>query len=333
MVRRRDASATGAATFRTRIAFSLDMSMLALTEGRVFEGALGPVQTLAFSPDNRILVGGDTVRNLTAWDLEGNVVWQTDLRSDQAKVRPIERIRSLAFSRDAKTLYVASGDKLRGIDAEDGRTIWHYEAPRAFAFLIISPNSVAVLGNGNLVCSLENGTIGIWSPDGKRLKMWHDNDGPRFLGVLPDGLRMAGSDRYTVCIWDLVTSAKIAKMRPAERVYAFAVNPVSPTIAVRTLGAIELWNVDDQERTAHIEIEPSNPVLVSAPTVPWFAFTEGPRTQIIDANGGSVGTLEERAVALAFSYNADLLAIGRRDSTAVIAAPTPNRDHVTDPGQ
>ena len=292
------------------------MQTLMPSPSLVLTGATGPVQTLAFAPDRDLVVGGDTQRTLTAWS-GGQIAWQRDLRSEQAKVRAIERIRSLAFSRDGATLYVASGDRLRALDAMTGDEIWHYEPPRAWCFLIVSPNCVAVMPDERVVCCLENGAIGIWDRNGRRLQGWTHNDGPRYIGMLPQGT-LAGTDRFSVAIWDLVTQAEVAKVTPSERVYAFTSSPIESLVATRSLHAIEFWDGQSLAAVGSVPIQAGTPLLVASQRDPWFAYSETGLVHVIDHRGLPIARIEDEAVSLAFNPLEAEIAVGRRDATVAI---------------
>ncbi|MBX7135317.1 MAG: PQQ-binding-like beta-propeller repeat protein [Fimbriimonadaceae bacterium] len=282
----------------------------------VLSGATGPVQTLAFSENGHLVVGGDTNRVLTAW-VNGQVAWQRDLRSKQAKVRATERIRSVAFSRDGASLYVASGDRLRALDALNGEELWHYEPPRAWCFLVISPNCVTVTADERVVCCLENGAIGIWDRRGRRLQGWTHNDGPRYIGLLPDG-KLAGTDRFSLCLWDLETEAEVAKVTPTERLHAFACSPIENLVATRSLHAVDVWEGHDLRQVAAVPIQAGTPLLVASPSSPLFAYSETGVVRVIDRDGQGLMNFPEEAVSLAFNPLEPEIAVGRRDGTIAI---------------
>ncbi|MFX8937935.1 hypothetical protein ABTN00_20015, partial [Acinetobacter baumannii] len=88
------------------------------------------------------------------------------------KVKPTERIRDIAFSPDGTRIYVAAADQVTAVDVESGETAWVYTAPRSFGFLIISPWSLDVSEEGEVVAAFDNGTIVSWDATGQVTHKW-----------------------------------------------------------------------------------------------------------------------------------------------------------------
>lgn len=275
---------------------------------------MGPVQTIVFGPHGQ-LATADTERHLSLWR-DFVRLGDFDLRSKSDKVRPIERVRSVAYSRSGDRVYVASGDKVRAFDTESGEVLWRFEPPRAWCFLIISPNTIAVAQDDRLVICFENGQIGLYDRDGHQYGGWSDNDAPRYAAFLPDGKNLVGTDRFTVCVWDATTQAKVARFTLPERLYALAVSPRNPWVATRELSSVTLTNVETGETLLRIPIMPGIPLVAFSPTDPYIAAGEAGGVTIFDLAGKTVLRCMEpglKIVSTAFTPDGRWLANGCSD--------------------
>ncbi|HRF58399.1 MAG TPA: WD40 repeat domain-containing protein [Fimbriimonadaceae bacterium] len=288
--------------------------MNAAVEPRQLEGHLGPVQTIVFGPGG-LLATADTERHLTIWR-DGVRVGDFDLRSKSDKVRPIERVRSIAFSRSGDRVYVASGDKVRAIDTATGEVLWIFEPPRAWCFLIISPNTISVTQDDRLVIAFENGQIAVYDRDGHVIGGWNDNDAPRYAALLPDGRSLVGTDRFTVCVWDAENQAKIARFTLPERLYALAVSPAHPWVATRELSSVTITNVESGETLLRIPIMPGVPLVAFSTTDPVIAAGEAGGVTVFDLYGRTVMRCMEPGLKMAvaaFTPDGRWLAAGCSD--------------------
>ena len=167
----------------------------------------------------RIAISADSRRHAVAnTDMEVNVfegdqvIYGGYFGSLNPKVKPTERIRDIAFSPDGYKLYVAAGEQVTAIDIATASVIWDYVAPRSFGFLIISPLSLDVSEDGEVLCAFDNGSIASWSPTGSVTHRWSHNDSPRTLRFLPGGDRFVGTDSFSLCVWDLSKQKRKVKL-------------------------------------------------------------------------------------------------------------------------
>jgi WD40 repeat protein len=200
-----------------------------------------PIQSLAYSPDSRLLASGDTQRQAKIW-FQGQTIHEINLSSRQDKIRPTERIRSFVFSPLGDTLYVACGDTARAFNMTSGEMKWMFRPARSFGFLIVSPICLAVSTSGEVAMATDAGRISLWTSEGAMRSHFWDNDSPRHIAFL-DEERVVGSDSFTLCSWKIEMGRKLTRKRLTERVYGFAAAPSAGLVAVRTIHAVEVWDM------------------------------------------------------------------------------------------
>src|SRR5689334_11467039 len=90
-----------------------------------------PVNHVAFSPRGDLIATSDTAMTARVWRNRQQIL-HLDLRSISDKVRPTERIRSLAFSAEGNRLYIAAGENVAAYDLTRPRNEpdWIFVAPR-----------------------------------------------------------------------------------------------------------------------------------------------------------------------------------------------------------
>ena len=166
--------------------------------------ALHWVNTVAFSPDSKILASGSEDGNLYLWDVETG-------RKLKTLTEDAKNIFSVAFSSDRKTL--ASGNA--------GNTIrlWDIATGEKLKTLIGHTNwvfSVAFSPDGQTLASGSwDHTIRLWDTatgqqmkvlTGHTLTVWS-------VAFSPDGLTLAsGSQDKTIRLWNIATGAHIATL-------------------------------------------------------------------------------------------------------------------------
>jgi dipeptidyl aminopeptidase/acylaminoacyl peptidase len=183
------------------------------------------VNTLAFSPDGRLLaVGTGQITpgkqpRLTIWDVQtGRLVHQLSRG---------KWVLSLAFSADGRTLASGHNDnKIRIWEIASGGqrlAIDHGDRPAVLAF---SPDGALLASACN-----QNPRRDLRSPDDEKVRLWHPLTGARLhtlaghrgpvasLAFSPDGRLLAsGSNDTTVLLWDAMNLP-----RPAQPPRAVAV--------------------------------------------------------------------------------------------------------------
>jgi len=289
-------------------------------EARTIEDHSYPVSVLAFSPDGRALASGDTERQVQVRNADGQLRhWS--FKSSQDKTRPLERMRSLAFSPDGSLLYVSARDAIESVSVESGEQAWYYQPPRSFGFLIVSALRAAVAPDGHVACCFDNGSIGIWSAEGNRCRIWKEPESPFWIGWLQDGIHLAGADAFHVQIWDWNMRMRTSRWTPGEKIFNFTVHPSQSIAAVRTLNDIQILDLAQELTIAKFPSPLALPVLafrpghseivVGSPGAAVLFNYEGVQQQLFDLDG-------RRATSVAWSVDGNTLAFGCGDGSVKV---------------
>jgi WD40 repeat protein len=167
-------------------------------------GALrGPklfVESLAFSPDSKILVGGGWQGELFFWDVQKMQLLQ------RWPISPDEPVSAVAFAPDGKTLACTGGKEHEiwlidvGQSREVGKLEGHSEVPLTLAF---SPDG------RRLASGTRFGEVKLWDVAARRQRAelrGHKNH-VWGLAFFPDGKTLVtGSEDGTVRLWDVPSS-------------------------------------------------------------------------------------------------------------------------------
>ena len=242
------------------------------------------INHIAFSDDGLAMATGDVAMDIEV-SYDGRVIQSFDVGSDLDKVRPTERIRGLAFSPDGKHLHVVAADRLSTFGTKDAQEKWHYTPPRSFGFLVISPMCLSVALDGKIAVGFDNGTVGVWSPDGEKLGMWRDVDVQRQLEFLPDCQTLIGTDSFGVSVFDSVTRKRTRRFRLEERAYGMAVAPHETLYAVRTLHDVLVVDHTNGETILKTPVEPGLPLVKFHPSRDLLVLSNANGAHFVDFRG------------------------------------------------
>ena len=181
------AAATGNGDFRAWVS-SAGIGLWTVATGRekaFLKGHTGPVNSVAFSPDGRILASGSFDNTIRIWDVATG--------SNTATIQSVPMIsvtvngsstvgvavaaNSLAFSPDGRTLAVGNGDSTVGLwDVATRKSIAVLSGDVGPATVAFSPNNT-FLAVGDL-----GGTIKLW--ESKRVRS-RNGDAASIVGTSP----------------------------------------------------------------------------------------------------------------------------------------------------
>ena len=237
---------------------------------------IAQVDSLAFSPDNRILAsGGSSNSVIRLWEIEtGNELLYIPLYSSS------DGVPAMTFSKDSKTLITPnqfSCIKTYHLDVTDGKLITKHKGRSAdnepledgyygehYRDLIAFTHDNKTFISGDP----ENGKIRLWDAvTGYQLAIFKaktpfallswkkriPQKGVNALTFSPDRKTVAsGHDDNTVRLWDTTTSTERAVLKGhTEKVDALAFSPDSTILASGgTANRILLWNVQKGEQKA-----------------------------------------------------------------------------------
>ncbi|HVL39851.1 MAG TPA: hypothetical protein VM328_10725 [Fimbriimonadaceae bacterium] len=255
------------------------------------------VRSVAFGRTRQILATADVRRQVRLW-FNGTLHVQLDLRARHDRFRPIDHIRALAITPDEETLYVAAGETVQAYRTFDGHPIWIYHAPPTFAFLITSALSMAMAPSGMLAVAFDDGSTAFFDPEGRRSHDIRGNDSPRFIGFLQDGVRLVGSDGFSVGIWDGLSGRRLLHFWLTARIFGLAVSPIRDVFAIRTLREVLLFEVQGPRLLAEIPVEPGLPVVSFSSAHERLALVERHGLLVADYEGRTIMRIEQPEAAV-----------------------------------
>lgn len=198
-------------------------------------GHSGWVNSVAFSPDGKLLASGSSDQTIKLWD----VATGTELRALRGHTYNVEAV---VFSLDGKLLVsLAGGNEIR---------IWNL--PHGSLARTINPtdyaNTIAISPSGGIIASGDNrGRIRLWTTHDARESSILQSTASRIHSVAfsPDGRFMvSGGDESVINIWDVKSGSALHTIKdPAYGVTGVAFNPDGLTVATGAGNALRLWDV------------------------------------------------------------------------------------------
>jgi len=293
---------------------------LAYTLTHSTPGLASNIETLAFSPDGRLLASGNDDRSIKVWDLAS--------RSEVRKIisDDISFFLSLAFSPDGRVL--ASGNTDRSVlklwDAATGNKIVSLPGHTGWV------KSVAFSRAGVLASGSADKTIKLWDVGaGRELKTLAGHTGEvNSVAFSPDGTILAsGSGDRTIKLWDVATGRELNTLSGHEGgVLCVTFSPDGRALASGSYDqTMKLWDVGAGRQTSGFAGYKSG-VLSAAFSPNGHLVAAGDYDNAIklqDIATGATGRTEagRPASAVVFSPDGRLLASAHGDQIKIWNAP------------
>lgn len=218
---------------------------------RQLVGHTGEVDTVAFSPDGKLLASGSWDETVRLWDVVTGTLWKTIEPPQEQK----SFIYSVAFSPDGKLLAVASG--------YNGITIWDVTSGKLEQSLSEDQHphvySVAFSPDGKLLAAGNSDkTVKLWDVATGRLRQTLSGHAGMIQSVAfsPDGRLLAsGSWDNTIKVWEVDAGTLQQTLSGhSQGVYCTAFSPDGKLLASGGGDAtVKLWDVATGalQRTLH----------------------------------------------------------------------------------
>lgn len=269
------------------------------------------IQTIAFSPDGRILASGGRDEAIILW----NMATGQELRTfDWRSPREIggDWIYSLAFSPNGKRLAVGRTDPIVKVrDVVTGRELMalkgHSDIVR---YLTYSPD-----GKTLATASFDK-TVRLWDAQtGKELMALKGHAAPVYcVAFSPDGKRLATGSDGTVKLWDIMTGQGLITLQ-GQTVTSVAFSPDGKTLATGGTDSIaKLWHAAKEQVVLAtpptryqevVKVEERQSVTILPPQLPkgWLRSGGNPGDydmdvdHLISYNGKASGRISSKGTA------------------------------------
>jgi RNA polymerase sigma factor (sigma-70 family) len=207
------------------------------------------VNSVAFSPDGKLVATGSAHGELRVWDAAtGKIV--------QRCIGPYGSVfQCIAFSPDGK--YLVSDKDGGGLwEVATGKKLWRVTFDHAGAVhtLEFSPDGKTIA----VGCSVRNTIYLCDAATGQMTrKIEGHTDGVPLVAFGKDGKTLvSGSTDKTARIWDLATDKEVKRFQEQSAVTGLALSPDGKLLATRTEKSVRLWEIASGKELRSIKVDP-----------------------------------------------------------------------------
>jgi WD40 repeat protein len=204
------------------------------------------IKAIAFSPDGKLVAAGFGSGFIRVNDSE-NLSFGVKLGGHQ------EAVRSLAFSRDGKTLYTGSAEAVKVWDVDSAV---RSQLPLASGsgkgpLYIRTVMSLAFSPDGRTVAAaVPREALTFWDSSTRRLSEGMPQD-KNAVGIAfsPDGKTLAYATRGEVLLWDRGEHREAGRIEPADGALTIAYSPDSKHLVVGSSNdTVTLWDISSPSK-------------------------------------------------------------------------------------
>jgi WD40 repeat protein/predicted Ser/Thr protein kinase len=281
-------------------------------EMAVFKGHTGPVRSLAFSADGKMLATGSQDRTVRIWDMAAKAAINVSKGHEG-------EIWSVSFSPDSRTLATSSDDfTARLWDLTAGSDVTHLNTNHR-AMVAFSPD-------GQMLATARRGSIvSVWDArNGRQLAALEAGAAQWSVAFTPDGKKIAIDEMGKVKLWDVATQKLVLTIQAhSAEVASLSFSPDGQTLATASHDhSAKLWDLATGQQVLAL--------LGHSDLVTTVAFSPDGGTLATASYDNTVKLWEARTsreiatlrghtqpvFSVAFSPDGKILATGSTDSTA-----------------
>jgi WD40 repeat protein len=201
----------------------------------VFKQTFGGIFSIAFSPDGKSILAGDSIGQVLLWRVaDGQPLWSA--------IGHTQWVRCVAFGPDGETLASSSVDgAIKLWDVRTGQLLQTLQDQSAIRAVTFSRDGTTIASGG-----LDR-TIRLWDTQtGQLLQTWQGHTNTvKSLAFSPDGTKIAsGSFDRTIKIWDVGTG-KLLETLPGHDGIVLSVDWSPDGVTIASCGgdhSIKLWS-------------------------------------------------------------------------------------------
>ncbi len=266
-----------------------------------YDDVLTAVRCIASTKNGRWVATG-RLSGLVEVSLDGDVLFESDVRPLSFKANADRFLNQLAFSTNGDMLFVGSGVDVVCVNSTTGTLAWDFHPYRQFGFLKSVPQGLAVTAEDEVIVACSSGQMVKLDRKGRVVSQGSDNDSPQSMVSVAGVPVVVGTDGYSICAWDTDSMKVCRRIMTNGRYYALSAAASEPLVAVRMGGRIGIYDYRKGEWTAEVACSAGLPVTALSPDGEFLAFIEGGVPVVAEVFGNRRRTAELGSPAVTTSW-------------------------------